>query len=98
MAGDEKYTQLQYLFYQASGQGPYFGQAAWFSWLHPEKVPSAIERYQNEIKRVWGVLESILSKQEWLVGGKPTVADFSFIMYVHHFVFNARRVLSGIGW
>lgn len=78
---NEYYTQLQWLYFQASGQGPYYGQAAWFSVYHPEKIPSAIERYRNEIKRVLGVLESTLSKQEWLVGNKATVADFSFLTW-----------------
>ncbi|GJE90989.1 glutathione S-transferase [Phanerochaete sordida] len=76
---DEYYTQLQWLYFQASGQGPYFGQIAWFIMMHPEKVPSVIERYRNEVRRVLGVLESVLSKQEWLVAGKPTVADFTFL-------------------
>ena len=75
----EKYEELQWLFFQASGQGPYFGQAVWFSVFHPEKIPSAIERYQNEIKRVFSVLESVLSKREWLVGNKVSIADISFI-------------------
>ena len=48
---------------------------------HPEKIPSAIERYQKETIRVLGVLESVLSKQDWLVGGKCTIADLSFITY-----------------
>lgn len=47
---------------------------------HPEKITSAIERYHKEILRVLGVLEGVLSKQEWLVGGKLTVADISFLM------------------
>jgi len=46
---------------------------------HKEKIPSAIERYQKEILRVFGVLENILSKQAWLVGDKCTIADLSFI-------------------
>ena len=75
----DKYHQLQYLFFQSSGQGPYFGQAAWFANWHPEKLPSAIERYKKEILRVFGVLESVLSKQEWLAGDKATIADLSFI-------------------
>ena len=78
----DKYKQLQWLFFQSSGQGPYFGQAAWFTFFHPEKIPSAQERYKNEIVRVLGVLEDVLSKQEWLVGGKATVSDLSFIPYV----------------
>lgn len=47
--------------------------------FHHEKLPSAVERYQKEIVRVLSVLESVLSKQEWLVGNKPTIADISFI-------------------
>lgn len=52
----------------------------WFIRSHPEKVPSAVERYQKEILRVLGVLESVLSKQEWLVGGRFTVTDLSFVV------------------
>ena len=44
-----------------------------------EKIPSAIERYRKEILRVLGVLESVLSTKEWLVGNKCSVADLSFI-------------------
>ena len=76
---DQKYVEQQWLYFQASGQGPYFGQVAWFLRLHPEKVPSAVERYRNEVKRVLSVLESVLSKQEWLVGGRLTIADITFV-------------------
>ena len=82
VAEADKYHQLQWLFFQSSGQGPYFGQAAWFSWYHPEKIPSAVDRYKNEIRRVLGVLDGVLAKQEWLVADKLTVADLSFIPYV----------------
>jgi glutathione S-transferase len=68
-----------------SGQGPYFGQAVWFTKFHPETLPSAQERYYKEIKRVTSVLEGHLSKQEkgtdgpWLVGGKYSYADMAFV-------------------
>jgi len=75
----EKFHELQWLFYQSSGQGPYFGQAAWFTFYHSEKIPSAQDRYKNEIKRVIGVLNEVLSKQPYLVGGKTTIADLAFI-------------------
>ena len=55
-----------------------------FKFFFPEKIPSAIERYQKETLRVFSVLESVLSKPEnggWLVGGKPTIADLSFITW-----------------
>ncbi|THG95280.1 hypothetical protein EW026_g6344 [Hermanssonia centrifuga] len=80
-ADEQKYQIIQWLFFQASGQGPYFGQAFWFRFQHSEKIPSAIERYQKETIRVLGVLESVLSKDEWLVGGKCTIADLSFIQW-----------------
>jgi glutathione S-transferase len=72
----EKYFQSQYLFFQMSGQGPYFGQGYWFSFAHPEKVPSAIERYDKEIKRVVGVLDLALKGKQWLVGNKCTIGLF----------------------
>ncbi|TBU41150.1 glutathione S-transferase C-terminal-like protein [Dichomitus squalens] len=84
VTGDEKYSLIQWLFFQASGQGPYFGQALWFIRFHPERIPSAIERYQKETLRVFSVLDSVLSKPEnggWLVDGKPTIADLSFITW-----------------
>ncbi|KAH8926036.1 glutathione S-transferase C-terminal-like protein [Atractiella rhizophila] len=78
---EEKILQLQYLFFQASGQGPYFGQWVHFGKWHSEQIPSAIERYIAEIHRVLGVLEDILSKSKegWLVGGRFTIADLAFL-------------------
>ena len=60
---------------------PCFGQAAWFQKSHSEKIPSAIERYDNEIKRAFGVLESVLAKcpSGYLVGDKAAIADLAFI-------------------
>ncbi|EIN11266.1 thioredoxin-like protein [Punctularia strigosozonata HHB-11173 SS5] len=70
VTGLDRFTLNQWLFFQASGQG-----------FHSEKIPSAVERYQKEILRVLGVLESVLSKREWLVGGKMTIADISFVLW-----------------
>jgi glutathione S-transferase len=46
--------------------------------LHSVKLPSAIERYNAELKRVLSVLEMLLEGKEWLVGDKVTYADLSF--------------------
>lgn len=75
----EKYQLKQWLYFQVSGQGPYFGQAVWFDKYHAEKFPSAIERYRNEAKRVTSVLNTALAKKEYLVGDKATYADLSFV-------------------
>ena len=85
------YQAKQWLFFQMSGQGPYYGQASWFSQVgrfHPEKVPSAIERYVNEVNRVTGVLEEQRLHQKekygtgpWIVGGKYSFVDISFLAW-----------------
>ncbi|KUI60582.1 Glutathione S-transferase 1 [Cytospora mali] len=81
----------QWLFFQVSGQGPYYGQAVWFKKYHPENLPSAFDRYAKEIARVTGVLEGHLGRQKeagvggadgpWLVGGKFSYADLAFLSW-----------------
>ncbi|KAI1118445.1 thioredoxin-like protein [Nemania sp. NC0429] len=72
----EKFLTQQWAFFQASGQGPYFGQAAWFNIYHEkmygESPESAKIRYGRELKRLVGVLDSVLAKSTWLVGDKCT--------------------------
>ncbi|KAK2811134.1 hypothetical protein FQN50_002470 [Emmonsiellopsis sp. PD_5] len=86
----EHWHTIQWLYFQASGQGPYYGQGVWFQVYHEEKIPSAIERYQNEMRRVCGVLEGWLGGtlgtdvgegkvREYLVGDKYTFADVAFV-------------------
>ncbi|KAE8150202.1 glutathione S-transferase [Aspergillus avenaceus] len=77
----EYFHTKQWLHFQMSGQGPYFGQAVWFSLYHPEKIESARVRYINEIRRVSEVLNTALAGREWLVGGKFTYADVAFITW-----------------
>ncbi|KAK3303771.1 glutathione S-transferase [Chaetomium strumarium] len=94
----ERHLLNQWLHFQMSGQGPYFGQAGWFRHLHPEKVPSAIDRYDNEIRRVLGVLEKVLAEKptakQWLVGDKMTFADMAFMPWNFRLV----EVLAASSW
>lgn len=62
----ESYHAKQWLHFQASGQGPYFGQAGWFKIHHREQLQSAVDRYINEIRRVSGVLNGVLQGREYL--------------------------------
>jgi glutathione S-transferase len=94
-ASIEAQLARQWLFFQASGQGPYYGQASWFKKFHSEKVPSAVERYVGEINRVTGVLEGHLQQEKgkwesstagvgdgpWLVGNKYSFADIAFLSW-----------------
>ncbi|EED18809.1 glutathione S-transferase Ure2-like, putative [Talaromyces stipitatus ATCC 10500] len=90
--GAEAQLARSFLYLQVTGQGPYYGQAYWFKNFHHEKLPSAVERYVNEIKRVTGVLDKWLSQQKeahkdnigdgpWLVGNKLSYADLAFISW-----------------
>lgn len=86
----EHWHARQWLFFQVSGQAPYYGQAAWFKKFHHEKVDSAIQRYAAETNRVSGVLDAWLKKQEeqygdsagpWMVGNKLSYVDLAFITW-----------------
>jgi len=59
---------IQWLMFQMGGVGPMQGQANVFVRYFPEKIPSVIQRYQNETKRLYGVLESRLKESEYLAG------------------------------
>ncbi|KAJ5444852.1 glutathione S-transferase [Penicillium daleae] len=75
----EFFEAKQWLHFQVSGQGPYFGQAVWFTRYHSEQVPSAVDRYVNEIRRVSRVLNHVLENKEYLVGGKFSYVDTAFV-------------------
>lgn len=78
---EEKIQAQQYLFFQASGQGPYFGQAIWFWKYHSERIPSALERYTKEMERVLSVVNKILEGKDYLVANKFSYADISFLVW-----------------
>lgn len=67
--GKSRWLLRQYLHFQMSGQGPYYGQAVWF-YKQTEDIPTAKNRYIEQIVRVFGVLDGILKDREYLVGGK----------------------------
>ncbi|OBT82013.1 hypothetical protein VE02_10095 [Pseudogymnoascus sp. 03VT05] len=77
----EKYKAKQWLFYDVTCQSPYFGQAVWFNLYHAEKLPSAVERYVNEIRRVSGVLDRVFKDKEFLVGDEISYADAAFVTW-----------------
>jgi GST-like protein len=64
----------QWLMFQMSGVGPMQGQANVFFRYAPEKIPFAIERYQNETRRLYEVLDRRLARTEYLAG-EYSIAD-----------------------
>jgi GSH-dependent disulfide-bond oxidoreductase len=67
---------IQWLMFQMGGVGPMMGQANVFFRYFPEKIPSAIERYQNESRRLFEVLNTRLVDHEWLAGAF-SIADIA---------------------
>lgn len=61
---------------------------------HPEKLPSAIDRYVNEVKRVSGVLNGHLEDREYLVGDKCTYADLAFVTWQ----VGIKRIVGEFDW
>lgn len=68
---------LSWLFFIASGIGPYSGQSVHFANHAPEKLPYAIKRYDFEAKRHWGILNDRLANREWLVGDSYSIVDMA---------------------
>jgi GST-like protein len=67
---------IEWLMFQMGGIGPMMGQANVFSRYFPEKIQPAIDRYQNESRRLFEVLDVQLSKNEWLAG-EYSIADIA---------------------
>jgi GST-like protein len=57
---------IQWLMFQMGGIGPMMGQANVFYRYFPEKIQPAIDRYQNESRRLFEVLDRRLGESEWL--------------------------------
>jgi len=69
---------LQWIFFAHGGVGPMQGQANHFFKFAPEKIPYGIMRYQDETKRLYGVLEIRLKDRDYLAGpgrGRFSLAD-----------------------
>ena len=57
---------IQWLMFQMGGIGPMMGQANVFYRYFPEKIQPAIDRYQNECRRLFEVLNTRLAESAWL--------------------------------
>ncbi len=72
-----KYKVLEWLMFQMGGVGPMLGQAHHFRIYAPEKLPYAIDRYSNEAKRLYGVMNKRLGSSAYLGGKEYSIADMA---------------------
>lgn len=72
----QKYEVTKWLMWQMGGLGPMCGQAHHFRQYTNEPVPYAIERYTNEVNRLYGVLDTRLADREF-IAGDYSIADMA---------------------
>jgi GST-like protein len=87
----ERPELLSWLFFIASGLGPFSGQAVHFQHAAPEKLPYAINRYRREVERHYRVLDDHLKTHEFFLGDDYSIADMSAWGWLDR----APRVLPG---
>ena len=72
-----KYEVLQWLMFQMGGVGPMLGQAHHFRIYAPEKLPYAVDRYSNEAKRLYSVMNKRLGHCRYIGGPDYSIADIA---------------------
>ncbi|HMC48028.1 MAG TPA: glutathione binding-like protein [Caballeronia sp.] len=72
-----RYTTMQWLMFQMGGIGPMLGQAHHFRIYAPEKIEYAVNRYSNEAKRLYGVMDTQLGVTRYLAGNDYSIADIA---------------------
>ncbi len=73
----QKYEVLQWLMFQMGSVGPMLGQAHHFRAYAPEKMEYAINRYTNEARRLYGVMDRQLANTPYIAGRQYTIADIA---------------------
>lgn len=71
---------LKWLFFQVANQGPMAGQFAHFAFYAKEKIPYAIQRYDNEMTRQYAVLDQHLAGRDY-VAEEYSIADIALVPY-----------------
>lgn len=71
-----RYEVTQWVMWQMGGLGPMAGQAGHFRLYAPEPVPYAVDRYTNEVNRLYGVLDRRLADRQCICG-EYSIADMA---------------------
>lgn len=81
-----RFQVLEWLMFQMGGVGPMFGQLNHFKKFAPEKIPYAIERYEKETLRLYGVLDKQLAEREFICN-EYSIADIATFPWVASYEF-----------
>ena len=77
-----RYEVLQWLMFQMGGVGPMLGQAHHFRLYAPEKIAYAIDRYTNEARRLYGVMDKRIAKRRYMGGDEYSIADMAIFPWL----------------
>ena len=77
-----KYEVLEWLMFQMGGVGPMLGQAHHFRIYAPDKLPYAIDRYTNEARRLYGVMNKQLGRSKYIAGPAYSIADIAIFPWL----------------
>ena len=78
----QKYDVLQWLMFQMGSVGPMLGQAHHFRTYAPEKMEYAINRYTNEARRLYGVMDRQLANTPYIAARQYTIADIAIFPWL----------------
>lgn len=79
-----KFKVLEWLMFQMGGVGPMLGQNHHFRQYAPEKIGYAIDRYTNEAKRLYGVMDRQLKEQKFIAGNQYSIADIAIFPWLRN--------------
>jgi GST-like protein len=88
-----KYSILQWLMFQMGGVGPMFGQAHHFMRAKKDEIPYGSERYGNEAKRLYGVMDKHLEKHEHFAD-EYSIADMAIYPWTARFEWHRVDIAS----
>jgi GST-like protein len=77
-----KFEVMEWLMFQMGGIGPMLGQAHHFRIYAPEKIDYAINRYTNEAKRLYGVLDKRMGMHKYVAGSSYSIADIAIFPWL----------------
>ncbi|MBC7597969.1 MAG: glutathione S-transferase family protein [Polaromonas sp.] len=79
-----KFQVLQWLMFQMGGVGPMIGQTHHFRQYAPEKIDYAIQRYTNETRRLYGVMDKQLAGSKFIACNQYSIADIAIFPWLRN--------------
>ena len=79
-----RFKVLEWLMFQMGGVGPMLGQNHHFRQYAPEKIEYAINRYTNEARRLYGVMDRQLKEQKFIAGNQYSIADMAIFPWLRN--------------